>query len=119
MNLLLIAVLASYGLSLAWMFCLIAGLRFVGIKLPFTYAFRFFKRADLVSALKGRPKEIYLRISFLLSALPVIVALTAFDLIEHRYYEHVVFGTSQVAFLILWLVIISFADHHAASKAWR
>jgi hypothetical protein len=116
---LLTAILAFYGVSVAWDFAAIAALRFFGVKLPLTYAFRFFQREDLIAAVRGKPKRTYSLVSFLLVICPVMAGFIVFDFIEHRYYERAPYGANHVVGLVVVLAILAIASYLANTKAWR
>lgn len=81
---------------LLWQWAMVAGLRFFAIKLPFSVAFHISPRREheLLDALEGRPKAIFLLISgVLLFALPLFVGLIAYDFVV----DHSAMGTTAYA----------------------
>lgn len=81
------AISACLGAIVVWQFAMIAALRVLGMKIPFSVAFHIYSRRqkELLDALRGRGKDTFVLVSgILLFAFPLFVGLTAYDYIVDR-----------------------------------
>jgi len=107
------AVGAFLAVVILWDLATVAGLRFLGVKLPFSFPFHFYtrKEREFLAAIKGSLLGKYVLISgFLLGTCPLFAGLAAYHYILRRYVDHSTVGLdylvgSAVIFVIsgVWI----------------
>jgi len=100
----------------------VAGLRSLGLALPFSLPFHLFKRKEpeLLEALKGKSINTYVLISgLLLFAVPLFAGLTAYDYVVRRYIEHSVYKLNNLAVSVVVLAVLGIVGVWISISQWQ
>ena len=118
--------IVAVGVLLATVFsCLlavVAGLRSLGLGVPFSLPFHLFKRQEpqLLKALKGKSINTYVLISgLLLFTFPLFAGLTAYDYVVRRYIEHSVYELNNLAASVAVLAVLGVVGVWNSISQWQ
>jgi hypothetical protein len=120
--LMLVGVFACVGIVLLGQLAMVAFLRAVGIKLPFSFPFRFYTRKapELLPVQERWSGGTYVLISgFLLLACPLFAGLVAYDYIERRYIEHTAYSADSLVGLAVVFILLVFGARWRSVNDWK
>jgi hypothetical protein len=116
---------AAGGFVAASILCnlaMVAALRLVKIKLPFSIPFRLFRhrKPDLLQAIHGRAINEYVFIfGLLLFACPLLAGIVAYDAVVRRFIGHSTYGVKDVAFFLAWLALLGLCGAWTSIRHWQ
>jgi hypothetical protein len=116
------AVAVLLGVIALWNVTVVAVLRGLGIRLPFSLPFRYYPRNEqgLLEALKGKQRTRYVLISGLfLFAFPLFAGLIAADYFIRRFIEHSRFNANYFSGSVVIFVLLSVTGIWNSVHNWK
>jgi hypothetical protein len=117
-----IGVVVCFGVIVLWQLAVVAILRTLGIRLPFSRPFRFYmrKEPELLEVQEGWTESTYILIAgFLMLTCPLFAGLIAYDYIERRCIQHSSYDAASLVGLAVVFMLLVFVGRWKSVNDWK